>query len=69
MGRKGRSDVVRSVPQRGDVSRNKYAISKRDRERNVSERRTGKLAERRAKAAERRDVRADESGADESGAR
>ena len=35
MGRKGRSDVLRSVPQRGDVSRNKHAISKRDRERNA----------------------------------
>jgi hypothetical protein len=64
MGRKGRSDVCRSVPKRGGVSRNNHVISKRDRERIVRERRTSKLAEKRAKAANRRHVQTNESPAD-----
>jgi hypothetical protein len=41
------------------VSRNKHAIVKRDRERLVRERRANKLADKQAKAAERRAGRAD----------
>jgi hypothetical protein len=54
--------------QRGGVSRNKHAISKRDRERIVRERRTRKLAEKREKAGERRDVQAHEPVTHDSGA-
>jgi len=50
------------------VSRNKHAISKRDRERIVRERRTRKLAEKREKAGERRDVQAHEPVTHDSGA-
>jgi hypothetical protein len=42
------------------VSRNKHAISKRDRERLVRERRANKLADKQAKAAAKRD---DQAGA------
>jgi hypothetical protein len=54
--------------QRGGVSRNKHAISKRDRERIVRERRTRKLAEKREKAAEHRDVQAREPATHDSSA-
>ena len=50
------------------MSRNKHITSKRDRERIVRERRTNKLAERRAKAAERRGDQVDEPRADDTGA-
>ena len=65
----GGSDVCRSVSRRGRVSRNNHAISKRDRERIVRERRTSKLAERRAKTAERRDAREDEPRTPDASAR
>lgn len=50
------------------MSRNKHAISKRDRERIVRERRTRKLAEKREKAAERPDVQAHEPATHDSSA-
>ena len=60
MGQKGRRAVRTSVsPQRRGVSRNNHAISKRDRERLVKERRATKIADKRAKAAKRRDDQAD----------
>jgi hypothetical protein len=50
------------------LSRNKHVISKRDRERLVKQRRASKLADRQAKAAKRRDDRADAPPASDTGA-